>query len=128
MATPGRYWVLFAASSGMNLERAAAVLREANFDVEQTPKGFSARWHDGPVLDMRTGKIGEVRSAIVRITSATLPAAVAAFDACISVSVADLDDALDEINTLIESQLQLQSACGGAVFLEWNGNLELAEA
>jgi hypothetical protein len=129
VATTGRFWLLYASTSTMNLERAAAVLREANFDVEAAPEGgFAARWFDGPMLQLRAGKIAEVRSAIVRITSATLPLTVAAFDACIAVSFPDLDDALDEINTLIESQSQLQAASGGAVFLEWNGNLELAGA
>jgi len=107
----------------MSLDPRGTVLREANFVVEPTPDGFAARWFDGPVLQLRAGTIGEVRSAIVRITSATLPPRVASYDACICVSFPDLDDALDEINTLIESQSQLQAASAGAVFLEWNGDI-----
>jgi hypothetical protein len=111
----------------MNLDNAVAALREANFDITTEPDGFSARWFDGPVLHLRAGTIGEARSLIVRMTSATLPAAIAACDACITIAFEDLDDALDEINTLIESQSRLQAACNGIVFLEWNANVQHPE-
>jgi hypothetical protein len=39
------------------------------------------------------------------------------------IEIADLDAALDEINTLMEVQGALQDASQGFLFLPWNGNL-----
>jgi hypothetical protein len=42
-------------------------------------------------------------------------------DARFEVSFASLDEARDEINTMMEVQAALQEACGGYLFLPWNG-------
>lgn len=50
-------------------------------------------------------------------------AAMKACNARFEVYFADLDAALDEINTLIELQGALQDASKGYLFLPWNGSL-----
>jgi hypothetical protein len=49
--------------------------------------------------------------------------AMAAFDARFEVEFDDLEDALDEINTLMEVQGALQDASQGYLFLPWNANI-----
>ena len=44
-------------------------------------------------------------------------------DARFEIEIDDLDEPLDEINTLMEVQGALQDACGGLLFLPWNGRI-----
>jgi hypothetical protein len=44
-------------------------------------------------------------------------------DARFEIDIEDLDEALDEINTLMEVQGALQDDSQGFLFLPWNGNL-----
>jgi len=44
------------------------------------------------------------------------------------VTIDDLDDALDEINTLMEVEVALQEASDGYIFLSWNGTLSASLA
>jgi len=39
------------------------------------------------------------------------------------IGIADLDEVLDEINTLIEVQCTLQDATSGYLFNSWNGEV-----
>ena len=41
---------------------------------------------------------------------------------CFEVTINDLDEALDEVNTLMEIQGALQDVSGGYLFLPWNGS------
>ena len=49
-------------------------------------------------------------------------------DRCFVVDIQDFDEALDEINTMMEVQAALQDATGGVLFLSWNGHLSLPYA
>lgn len=53
--------------------------------------------------------------------------ALARCDAWLEISFDDLDEVLDESNTLIETQLTLQDATGGFMFNTWNGTLSAYE-
>lgn len=50
---------------------------------------------------------------------------LAGCDRCLWVGIGDFDQALDEINTMMEVQAALQDATGGVLFLSWNGHLSL---
>jgi hypothetical protein len=50
-------------------------------------------------------------------------AAMQGCDARFEVSFESLDEALDEMNTMMEVQVALQEACRGLLFLPWNGSL-----
>lgn len=49
-------------------------------------------------------------------------------DRCFFVDIEDFDEALDEINTMMEVQAALQDATGGVLLLSWNGHLSLPYA
>lgn len=49
-------------------------------------------------------------------------------DRCFVVDIEDFDEALDEINTMMEVQAALQDATGGVLLLSWNGHLSLPYA
>ena len=50
-------------------------------------------------------------------------AAMRTLDARFEIAIDDLDEALDEINTLIDVQSALQEVSNGYLFLPWNGHL-----
>ena len=50
-------------------------------------------------------------------------AAMRECDARFEIGIDDLDEALDEFNTLMEVESALQDASQGYLFLPWNGNL-----
>ena len=98
-----------------------------------TGHGLSVIRHDGYVTASRPGSpefdVGLSTEPWVREEAAEIgggtphAAALRGCDARFEVSFESLDDALDEINTMMEVQVALQEACGGFVFLPWNENL-----
>jgi hypothetical protein len=127
-ARPARYLVLYTASSGLTLDRAGAVLRESGFVVEARPPGLRARWRKGPELRLAiVDPAAAVRSVRGACDDDAVFRALEAVDTVIEVTFDDLHEALDEANTLIESQMQLQAASGGVLCLCWNGAMTLPE-
>jgi len=61
-----------------------------------------------------------------KVDETGLDEVVAECDACVVVTVPDLDAALDDINTLIEMQGNLQDVTGGVLFLSWTGEAHAA--
>jgi hypothetical protein len=127
-ARPARFLVLYAKSSNMTLDRAAASLRDSRFAVVAGPRGLRARWHDGPELRLaEVDPVATVHSVRGACSDDDVFAFLDTVDGAIEVSFDSLDEALDEVNTLIESEMQLQAACGGLVCLCWNGEMWLPE-
>lgn len=110
---PDRYTLLYHSSSNFSLIKARELFAaRENWVVNEVEDGFTIQWHDGPVLTVRAGQIADVRTRIEHYNNA------------LDVWVPDLDAALDEINTLIESQHVLAMASNGAVYTHWNENLQ----
>ena len=124
--TANRFTVLFDVGSGFTLDKARDALVESDFQVDKTAEGYRAQWHDdGPVLHLRTTTADAARRDIERRIGPQ--PALALLAGAIEVTFEDLDEALDEINTLIESQMQLATASGGYLFLHWNDTLQSPE-
>ncbi len=85
---------------------------------------LTAGYPDGPQFDIGVSAEPSVREEAAEIGRGTpFAAALRECDARFEVSFASLDEALEEINTMMEVQVALQEACGGYLFLPWNGNL-----
>jgi hypothetical protein len=84
---------------------------------------------DSPEFDIGVSAEPRVREESAEIGRGTPhAAAMRECDARFEVSFASLDEALDEINTMMEVQVALQEACGGFLYLPWNGNLAAPDA
>jgi hypothetical protein len=68
----------------------------------------------GPAIDAKAKEIGK---------NSSHESAMNLCNACFVVGVNDLEEALDEINTLMEIQGALQDASKGYLFLPWNDSL-----
>lgn len=105
-------------------ERMKEVLAEDNVTVEGDAEPFALRWDDdGPTLYASIIR-GEVAAVLaVRLLGAgdnKYRALAEASDAYIEIKFEDLDEVLDEINTLIQVQETLQHATVGLMYRSWN--------
>jgi hypothetical protein len=82
------------------------------------------RWDDGPVLRIRALNAVSARDGSVS-WHLNLPAPVNQFPRAFEISFDDLEEVLDEINTLIDAQSELEKLTGGACYNSWNENLSL---
>jgi len=115
---------VFFPSSACSLQGAADSFDEYGFDVERTQESLIAGRPGTPcfVVTLVVGE--EVLEHARKIGEGTAHAqSMASCNACFEILIEDLDEALDEINTLMEVQGALQDASGGFLYLPWNGNL-----
>lgn len=115
---------VFFPSDSSDLDAAARSLGGYGLDVTRDDTGLVAGRPDRPRF--RVGLVvGEaVRAEAAEIGEGTpLAAALRDCDARFEILIDDLDEALDEINTLMEVQGALQDASRGYLFLPWNGTL-----
>lgn len=107
-----------------SLNEAAHILKDNSLIVDSNGDVLHVRWSDSPVL-----KISFARGAAVQQMSADIGKYTAyaielgKCDACFRIYFEDFEEVLDEINTLIETQLDLKAATGGFLFNTWNGQL-----
>lgn len=112
-------------AGGYDLEWAHATLSENGLEVEATPRGLAVSCdEEGPVLRIVLANGGHVAEEATEIGAGsafeqTLRACTARFE----IAIDDLDEALDEMNTLIEVQASLQDGTRGVLFNSWNGEL-----
>ena len=106
----------------------AARLRELLADRALTVTGdeppFAVRFRDGPTLylSLTRGDEAEVLASRLMGRGHGRRDQTAGCDAYIEITFDDLDEVLDEINTLIEVQATLQTATGGLMYCSWNQN------
>lgn len=82
--------------------------------------------HDGggPQYRVYLDRGPVVETQIAELAHATPYASrLAGYDQWLEVAIDDLDEALDEINTLIILQGTLQDATQGYLYLDWNGEI-----
>lgn len=101
--------------------------------VRENPNGYARHgatlatkpsYDDDPILFIRHEVGPHVQHMAQKVANGSrYEAALKDCIACFLVCFADLEKALDEINTLIDIQSRLGELTGGYVYLEWNGSL-----
>lgn len=120
-------------TTGCTLDDAEAALGDIGVDIDRDGEclklsgpdlpRFTVRLLDGEAVAM------QARQIAARFGADTPEArALTHCSHCARVDIEDFDEALDEINTLMEVQAALQDATGGVLFLSWNGHLSLPYA
>ncbi len=123
--------VFFASSpSSPDLNEAARLLTEQGLVVATDGGALVVQWEDdGPALRIGLSAAPHVNAEAIEIAEGTVHAAgMRACNARFEIDIEDLDETLDEINTLIEVQATLQDATGGYLFNSWNGELSAPDS
>lgn len=123
---PHRSMVLFHAPD-FDLESAAQTLRPCGLEVTRAGDVLSVRRkREGkrPVLYLHLDRGENVRKLAATLSQGTeFASLLAGCDSVFKISFDDLDDVLDEINTLIDVQGYLEEATGGVICNTWNGSI-----
>lgn len=115
---------IYCRSGTGDLDDAAHLLDECGQTVVRHNDHLTTSWAGGPQFRVwfETGE--HVRTDAAEIGKGTpYEVAMRDCDARFEIGIDDLDEALDEINTLIEAQSVLQEAVGGFLYLTWNNCL-----
>ena len=116
--------MIFFSSVACDLRAGAAALRGYGLHVVEHNDRLVACYEDSPQFVIRILSGPTVTAEAREIGAGTShEAAMAKCDARFDIEIEDLDEELDEINTLIEVQAALQEASAGFLFTPWNGNL-----
>jgi hypothetical protein len=108
----------------IGLSQASAILKEHALTVEDKDDTLQVRWNNSPVLTIRLARGTSVKEMAVEIgRDSPYATDLAECDACFGIFFVDLEEVLDEINTLIATQIALQSATHGFLFNTWNSHL-----
>lgn len=113
-----------------DLDAASRLLIAQGLDVAADGDALVVQWEeDGPALRIRLSAAPHVSAEAIDIAKDTMHAtAMRECDARFEIDIEDLDETLDEINTLIEVQGTLQDATGGYLFNSWNGELSAPDS
>lgn len=112
-----------------DLTAAAAALTAEGLRVERDDDALTVTYDDSsPSFRVVLSRAAHVAEEAAEIGEGTPHAAtLATCDARFEIAIDDLDEALDEINTLIQVQAALQGLTGGIMYTAWNGNLQAPE-
>jgi hypothetical protein len=114
--------LVFFDNDHFTLDDATQVLRDRKLSVSPRGGALDVQWEHGPVLHVRLVRDRTVREEAARLGAQTKYAErLAKCGSCLEITFADLDEVLDEINTLIEVQSALETATGGIYYNCWNG-------
>jgi len=109
-----------------DIAAAAAALTAEGLRVERAGDELTVSYDDSsPSFRVVLSRAAHIPEEAAEIGEGTRHAAsLATCDARFEIEIDDLDEALDEINTLIQVQAALQSLTGGIMYTAWNGNLQ----
>jgi hypothetical protein len=105
------------------LETLKQILGDRAATVTGESQQLALRWGDGPTLYLaiERGDVAEIlASRLMDGRDQTHRSLVAGCDAYIQITFENLEEVLDEINTLIDVQATLQTATHGLMYLSWN--------
>lgn len=110
-----------------DLGRAATALAAAGLSVAPRAEALEVSWADPRIrLTVTLARGPRIAAAAREFGEGTeFAARLGACDARFEVAIADLDLALDEINTLIQTQHALLDLTGGVLYNTWNGRLSV---
>ena len=104
--------------------RLKELLADRGLTVTGETEPLVVRWDDGPTLFVSIQR-GHFIEAVIRglvgkrRKHRTL---IAGCDTQVKIQLSDVEEVLDEINTLIEVQAAIQDATGGLMYMSWNHN------
>jgi hypothetical protein len=107
-----------------DLEAASSAFRNYGLTVTRELDHLVVGRPGSPYFRVRLSSAPHVRLEAVEIARDTLhEPAMRECEARFEIEIEDLDEALDEINTLMEIQGALQDTSRGYLFLPWNGTI-----
>lgn len=115
------------------LDDAAEALKGRVFEVEKRTLAtggevLTAKWGSGPVFHVCFNEAAHVAEESREIGEGSdFTDQLNRCNARFEVIIEDLDQAIDEMNSLIELQLTLQTLTGGFIYNCWNGELSEPE-
>jgi hypothetical protein len=116
--------MVFFRGGACDLDNAARSLESDGLTVARESDHLIVGRPDSPSYRVRLSVGPHVKLEAVEIAAGTEhESAMREFTARFEIEIEDLDEALDEINTLMEIQGGLQDASSGYLFIPWNGNL-----
>jgi hypothetical protein len=103
-------------------ERLKQVLGNRGATVTGDIQPFAVRWGGGPTVyaSITRGEFVETIALRLMGRGRKYRDLIAGCDTQIEITFHNLDEVLDEINTLIEVQATLQDATGGLLYRSWN--------
>lgn len=106
----------------VTLQFVSDVLRDCVMGVTADAGQLTVRRGDGPAMHVSVTRDRSAKILASRLAGAPSEhgESFASIDAHTEVSFEDLDETLDEMNTLIDVQCALQDATGGVVYRAWN--------
>ena len=120
----GEVCQVYCRSGTCDLDAVARSLAECGLTVTHESDHLTAGWPGGPQFRVWYEAGEHVREDAAEIGKGTEDqAAMRDCDARFEIGIDDLDEALDEINTLIEVQSVLEAATRGLLYLTWKNNL-----
>jgi len=116
--------MIFFHSGKYDLASAQQSLIHRGLRVSRLVDSLEVQWEMGPILRVGLSNEKWVKQEAAEISERNprVPA-LATCDARFEISFEDLDQVLDETNTLIEVQATLQNDTKGYAFNTWNGEL-----
>lgn len=121
-------FLVFFESGKADLTSAAIALAGRGLEVNRDQNGLVVFRGNGPRFRVVLTTEDYAREEAEEIGEGTpYAAAMKRCDIRFEVMFNDLDEALDEINTMIEVQAALQEVSGGYLFLPWNATLTTLE-
>jgi len=116
--------MVFFPSGACSLDDAVRALTDYGLTVVPQSDHLLISRPGSPLFRVRLSMAEWVRIEAAEIGGGTpYAAAMRDCDARFEIDFDSLDEALQEINTLMEVQVALQDACQGFLFLSWNGSL-----
>jgi hypothetical protein len=117
-------FLVFFQSGTCNLDDAARVLSGNGLNIRKESNHLYAKRQGSPEFKICLSEEPWVIQEAMEIGDETPFAdAMHKCDARFEVDIDNLDEALDEINTMMEIQAALQEVSKGYLFLQWNGEL-----